>query len=312
MGMTITLNATHFTISPIRGNGSMYINGIRAIVGGAVLSAAALAVGAPAAGAGASVPCSGRALVKAIDNAASGATLYLTPGCRYVLNDLTGPLPAIDAPLTIRGGNSTIQRDPAADAFRLFTVNSDFNLDRVKLLGGDARTSPGGFGGAVAVNSGTTNLNRVFIRNNTATFSGGLGGVAGAVVNVSNSNIQNNTATRNGGGAANDGRMTFIDTVVNNNRAGEKGGGIASDGILVVTGSVVNDNTAGTVGGGVANIGPGTASIIRSIVNGNTANNAPGGIDNEGAPGAVTLTRSIVRGNTPTNCAPTFVQGCVH
>ncbi|MFD2355293.1 hypothetical protein ACFSTC_47600 [Nonomuraea ferruginea] len=148
------------------------------------------------------------------------------------------------APHHPRGGNSTIQRDPAADAFRLFTVNSDFNLDRVKLLGGDARTSPGGFGGAVAVNSGTTNLNRVFIRNNTATFSGGLGGVAGAVVNVSNSNIQNNTATRNGGGAANDGRMTFIDTVVNNNRAGEKGGGIASDGILVVTGSVVNDNTA--------------------------------------------------------------------
>ncbi|MEV3981529.1 hypothetical protein [Nonomuraea sp. NPDC049758] len=283
------------------------------VIGGAVLSAAVFTAGTPAAGASvANVPCSGPALVNAIGTAAPGATLSLTPGCTYVLNDSTGPLPPIDTPLTIHGQNSTIVRDAAASPFRLFTVNSNFNLDRVRLMGGDATTSPGGFGGAVAVNSGTTNLDRVLIQNNTGTFSGGLGGVGGTVVNVTNSNIQYNSATRNGGGAANDGRMSFTNSVLNNNRAGERGGAIASDGILTIIRSTINDNAAGIVGGGVANIGPGTATISRSVINNNTAANAPGGIDNEGAPGSVTLTASVVRGNVPTNCSPTPVPGCVN
>ncbi|MFD2355292.1 hypothetical protein ACFSTC_47595 [Nonomuraea ferruginea] len=63
----------------------------------------------------------------------------------------------------------------------------------------------------------------------------------------------------------------------------------------------------------MANFGPGTASIIRSIVNGNTANNAPGGIDNEGAPRRRDADAVDRAGqHPPTNCAPTFVQGCVH
>ncbi|WP_020540805.1 hypothetical protein [Nonomuraea coxensis] len=264
----------------------------------------------PAAGAWATVPCSGSALVNAINNAASGATLNLTPGCTYVLNNATGPLPTIIRPLTIHGRNSAIQRSQAANPFRLFTVNANFNLDRVRLRGGDATTSPGGFGGAVAVNSGTTNLNGVLIQDNRATFSGGLGGLAAATVNVSNSIIQGNSATRNGGGAANDGRMTFTNTVINNNRAGEKGGGIANDGTLVVNRSVITDNTAGNVGGGIANLAPGTATITRSVINNNRSTNAPGGIDNEAGAGAVTLTAAIVRGNTPTNCSPTPVAGC--
>ncbi|MFF4619867.1 hypothetical protein [Nonomuraea jabiensis] len=281
------------------------------VIGGVFLSAAAFAAGIPAASAMvANVPCAGSELVDAINNAAPGATIFLTPGCIYVLNNSTGPLPSINAPLTIHGQNSTIQRDPTASPFRLFTVNGNFNLDRVRLTGGDATTSPGGFGGAVAVNSGTTNLDRVLIQNNRGTYSGGLGGVGGTVVNVSNSNIQYNSADRNGGGAANDGRMTITNSVLNNNRAGDRGGAVANDGILAIVRSTVNDNAAGNAGGGVANFGPGTATISRSVVNNNTAGNAPGGIDNEGAPGSVTLTASVVRGNTPTNCSPTPVPGC--
>lgn len=288
--------------------------GIRWALGVGVLTAAAATAGMPAANAAntTTVPCSGAALVNAINNAGSGDTLILTPGCTYTLNNATGPLPAINVRLTIHGRNSTIKRDPAASPFRLFTVNSDFDLDRVKLKGGDATTSPGGFGGAVAVNSGTTNLNKVFIKKNTGTFSGGLGGIGGTVVNVSNSNIQRNSATNNGGGAANDGTMTFTNTIINNNTAGQKGGGVANDGTLRVNRSVVNNNTAGNVGGGIANIDSGTATITRSVVNNNTTNNAPGGIDNEGGPGAVTLINTIVRGNSPTNCSPTPVAGCVN
>lgn len=88
------------------------------------------------------VPCSGAALVAAINTAAPGATLNLTPGCTYVLNNSTGPLPPINTPLTIHGRNSTIQRASGSSPFRLFTVNSNFNLDRVRLMGGDASTSP--------------------------------------------------------------------------------------------------------------------------------------------------------------------------
>ncbi|MEU5861961.1 hypothetical protein ABZ815_12345 [Nonomuraea sp. NPDC047529] len=282
-------------------------------IGGVVLSAAAFAAGTPAASATvAVVPCAGPALINAINGAAPGATLFLTPGCTYVLNNSTGPLPPINKPLTIHGQNATIQRDPAAARFRLFTVNSNFNLDRVRLTGGDATTSTGGFGGAVAVNSGTTNLDRVLIQYNTGTLSGGIGGIGGTVVNVSNSNILNNSANRNGGGAATDGRMTFTNSLLTDNRAGERGGGIAGDGILTIIRSTINDNTAGIAGGGVANIGPGTATISRSVIDNNRAGGAPGGIDNEGAPGSVTLTASVVRGNTPTNCSPTPVPGCVN
>ncbi|MFI6928125.1 hypothetical protein ACIBIZ_49935 [Nonomuraea spiralis] len=299
-------------MSPFGGDSSMQATRAYRVIGGAVLTAAAFAAGTPAAGAMvANVPCAGAALVNAINTAAPGATLFLTHGCTYVLNNSTGPLPSINAPLTIHGQNSTIRRDPTAAPFRLFTVNNNFNLDRVKLMGGDATTSPGGFGGAVAVNSGTTNLDRILVIKNTGTFSGGIGGIGGTIVNVSNSTIQFNSVTRNGGGAANDGRMTFTNSVINNNRAGERGGGIANDGILTVIRSVINDNSA-DVGGGVANFGPGTVTISRSVINNNTANNPPGGIDNEGAPGSVTLTASVVRGNVPTNCAPTPVPGCIN
>ncbi|MFD2082531.1 hypothetical protein SAMN05421678_10223 [Actinopolymorpha cephalotaxi] len=256
------------------------------------------------------VSCDSAALIDAINNAAPGDTLNLAAGCNYILNDSTGALPEISVPLTIHGFGSTIQRDPSASPFRLFTVNSTFNLDRVTLAGGDASASPGGFGGAVAVFSGTTNLTRVTIQNNRGNFSGGLGGVSGTIVTVSRSRIQNNFALVNGGGAANDGTMSLTDTVVTDNHAGQKGGGLANDGRLTVTRTTVNSNVADNVGGGIANLSPGTVSLIQSVVNNNTSNNAPGGIDNEAGAGAVTLSNSVVRGNTPTNCSPTPVSGC--
>ncbi|MET8986583.1 hypothetical protein ABZW49_14120 [Nonomuraea wenchangensis] len=246
--------------------------------------------------------------MNAISNAASGATLNLTPGCTYVLNNSTfNPINTtgltINRPLTIHGRNSTIQRSATAK-FRLFTVNANFTLDRVRLREGDATISPGGLGGAIAVNRGTTNLDAVLIQKNTATFSGGIGALGGTVVNVSNSIIQGNSATRNGGGAGNNGIMTFTDTVISGNRAGEKGGGIANDGTLSVAQSIITRNEAGTVGGGIANLAPGTATVTRSLVNNNKATTPPGGIDNENGASAVRLTAAIVLGNTPTNCSP--------
>ncbi|MEV4292307.1 hypothetical protein AB0K40_42940 [Nonomuraea bangladeshensis] len=246
--------------------------------------------------------------MNAIRNAASGATLNLTPGCTYVLTNSTfNPINttglSINKPLTIHGRNSTIQRSATAK-FRLFTVNANFTLDRVRLREGDATTSPGGLGGAIAVNSGTTNLDAVLIQKNTATFSGGIGAVSGTVVNVTNSIIQGNSATRNGGGTGNNGRMTVANSVINGNRAGEKGGGIANDGTLAVVQSLITRNEAGTVGGGIANFVPGTVTVTRSLVNSNKATTAPGGIDNENGVGAVVRSAAIVQGNTPTNCSP--------
>ncbi|MFI6992085.1 hypothetical protein [Nonomuraea wenchangensis] len=292
----------------------MRANRIHRAAGGAILAATALTAGMPAANALATVPCSGSALVNAIGNAAAGATLNLTPGCTYVLNNNTFvPINTtgltINRPLTIHGRNSTIQRSATAK-FRLFTVNANFTLDRVRLRGGDATTSPGGFGGAVAVNSGTTNLDSVLVQKNTATFSGGIAAVGGTIVNVSNSIIQGNSATRNGGGAGNNGRMTFTNTVINDNRAGEKGGGIANDSTLSVVQSIITRNEAGTLGGGIANLAPGTVTVTRSVVNNNKATTAPGGIDNENGRAAATLTDAIVLGNTPSNCSPTPVTGC--
>ncbi|MEO3784751.1 hypothetical protein ABGB12_15545 [Actinocorallia sp. B10E7] len=258
------------------------------------------------------VPCDSTALITAINDAGAGDTLNLDHDCVYLLDGSTGPLPPINVPLTVHGNGSKIKRDPSAPPFRIFTVNADFRLDRVVLTRGDARNSPGSFGGAVAVFGGTTHLDRMTIKNNTATYSGGIGSLAGTTLIVSSSRIQGNFATINGGGAANDGTMSITDSVINNNTAGQKGGGLANDGTLRVTRSMVNNNRAGNVGGGIANVNGGTTILNRSTVNNNTADNAPGGIDNEAGANAVTLIRSNVRGNAPTNCSPTPVPGCVN
>lgn len=299
-----------------------------------------IAVPAPAQAATISVPCNVMALINAVNAATPGDTISLAPGCTYTLDNAhPGPL-VVDRPLTILGNGSTIQRDPSAVAFRIFTINSNLTMDLVTIRNGDAT---GSFGGGLAVFGGRLVLARSIVTNNTADFSGGLGVLSSGVADISTSQFTSNIATRNGGGVANDGRMSIDRTLIANNTAAGAagtvgGGGIANDGVLAISGSNINGNHApGAKGGGIANIlggtvttsgtnindndalaggtGGGIANIVSTVslsqsnVNNNASTNAPGGIDNAG--GVVSLNRTNVRGNTPTNCSPTPVPGCV-
>lgn len=260
------------------------------------------------------VPCNAMALKNAITaaNANPGPdTLNLAPGCLYLLDNTTGPLPSVTDPLTIHGNVSRIQRDVAAAPFRIFSVNSTLNLDNITLTGGDAT---GDFGGAVAVFSpGALNLTNGIIFNNTADFSGGIGGLAGTTINIINSLITGNSVTVNGGGLFTDGTMNVTNTVIRSNSAGNLGGGVANSGVLHLLNTVINSNRAPGLsgkGGGIANVLPGVATLTNSVVTGNSSTLPPGGIDNEGV--SVSLIRSVVVVNSPTNCSPTSVPGCVN
>ncbi|WP_192909578.1 hypothetical protein [Gandjariella thermophila] len=282
----------------------------------AALTAAAVTIGLAAvpgvASAQTPVPCSADDLVSAITAAnasPTGDTLSLAPNCVYVLDDSSGPLPTVTAPISIFGNNATVTRSPSASAFRIFDVDTSgtLTLNHLTVSHGDAT---GDFGGGIR-NFGTLTVVNSTVTRNTADFSGGIGTASGATTTVLFSTVAANSAGINGGGIASDGSLTVRHSVVSNNTAGEKGGGIASDGTLEISDSTVANNTASGptgVGGGVATTGGGTTTLTNTVVRDNSATNAPGGLDNAGA--STTLTDTTVTGNLPTNCVPTPVPGC--
>ncbi|MFE6760427.1 hypothetical protein ACFVDQ_43735 [Streptomyces sp. NPDC057684] len=241
------------------------------------------------------VPCSESALSNAIDNATAGESLVLARGCTYSL--LTA-LPPIDTTITIVGRNSTITRDTGAGNFGILSVapSGNLTLTNTTITNGVAPD----FGGGIA-NRGRLTVTGSNIHDNSANFSGGIGGGSGTVTRIVNSTIANNTANVNGGGVANDGDMTIVNSRITNNTATSGvGGGVANDGLLRIVSTDVNLNHANRAGG-VANVGGGTTTIVASNVNNNTAALAPGGVLNSG--GSVTLIATRVRGNSPTNCS---------
>ncbi|HEX5569207.1 MAG TPA: hypothetical protein VFY14_20210 [Streptomyces sp.] len=284
---------------------------VQALCLGAALTAG-LATASPAAAAQIDVPCDTNRLVAAIGTANSQPgpdTLVLAPGCTY---ELDKPLPGIRSDITVEADNSTLTRQ-ATVPFRILTVESGrLDLRDAFVTNGDAG---GSFGGGIAVFSGILEVTDSTVRDNRATFSGGIGGLEGTSITVNRSNIMNNLAERNGGGLISDGVMTVLRSRVVGNRAvAGAGGGIANSGVLRVERSNVNENTA-YQGGGIANLRVGsnpnpTVTLDSSNVNNNTATVMPGGVYNQG--GSVEVLASRINGNHPTNCLGTIspIPGC--
>jgi hypothetical protein len=263
------------------------------------------------------VPCDAAALATAITaaNAPGGAVLRLARRCVY---DITTPataatgLPVITGDIALVGGQeTTIRRDNAAAAFRVFDVAAGGRLRLVGISVLDGSTT--GLGGGVQ-NAGTLVLREVTLSGNTAANGGGVANLPNATATVSRTLFAANTTTGvGGGGVLNFGRLTADATAFRANSAPINGGGINTQtgGVTALIQSTVEGNVSGSLGGGLSNLG--TTTLNRSVVEGNQGSGG-GGIATAGntANNNVLLSRSVVRDNRPDNCSPrNTIPGCV-
>jgi predicted outer membrane repeat protein len=175
-----------------------------------VFSPTAVPTTTPAPGCNVNVPAgSAAALINAIDDAnANGNSqdvICLAPNSTYVFSSINNfyqsdgmALPRITTPMTILGGNATLQWNTGAGNARFFGVDASINpqaqltLDSVTLLNGRVTN----YGGTI-FNTGTLNLNNVTFRNNIA---GNLGGAIYNLgpMNITDSRFYGNSASQGG------------------------------------------------------------------------------------------------------------------
>ena len=225
---------------------------------------------------------------------AGADTIELAPSELYLLfvvdNSIFGPngLPFINGDLTINGNGSAIERDPNAEAFRIFFVGGRgiLRLNDVTLRNGLAEGfSANGLGGAIfnlgpielvntmlvdniAVRGGAienadfATLTDCTVSNNTATFlrGGGIYNFDGALT-MRNCTVSDNFAPAQGGGIYHDfGLLTLVNTTLSGNMAGDSGGGLYVNARVVMGNCTVSNNSA-PVGAGICSCGTSTTFI---------------------------------------------------
>jgi hypothetical protein len=212
-------------------------------------------------------------------NALGGAAIITLPAATYTLtiagagedNSATGDLD-IKSDVTIVGAGtgSTIINGSALD--RVLDISADVVLRALTVTNGRP-PGPGqkgnGYGGGIAINSGTVVLDQVAVSGNHGAF--GTGGIAvnGGNLTITGSTVSGNSTPYAGGGILvwNGGTANIINTTISGNSA-DNGGGVASnsDGTLItITNSTITGNTA-KFGGGGMKIDGGTLKIQNTIV----------------------------------------------
>ncbi len=299
---------------------------------GSSVSLVALMVAEPtvafAAPAKATVPCTGQALVRAINaaNAAGGGTINLTRWCHYALTSAVSGengLPVVTTRIAVNGNDATIDGTKTVRVLEVDGPVGNLSLQDVTITGGSADR-----GGGILNVGGTVTVNHSKVTRNTATQAGG--GIASATLDpssvakltVNNSEVTGNSQTTGpqdnglgGGGIVNVlGTVTLSRSEVSGNTAmGFVGGGIASGdymnfsgttSFLTLSKSQVDGNTAPNAGGGGIQNLLGSVILNSSQVNGNTSLNGGGissGNGNGGLPpgtSQLVLNKSQVDGNT--------------
>ena len=214
--------------------------------------------------------------------------------------DLLSSLRDLSNNLAIHGPGAsslTVQRDPGASAFGIFTVDSGFT---VSLSGLTIANGSSGTGGGI-LNAGTLTITDCTIAHNTADSGAGIWqgiGAApvlnGAALVLNHCTIIHNSVNRpdgEGGGIVNDfGTLRLNNCTLEDNSGGAEGGGIANHGELHLNQTLLVGNSAGA-GGGIANDWGGTVTIANgSSLTGNSASRQGGGVFNSGADGPATVT----------------------
>ena len=236
---------------------------------------------------------------------------------RAIDNNIVGPegllegpngLPSITGRITIRQNElgATIERDRAAQPFRLFHVSSGGTLNLFGLGLRYGRDSSD-FGGGAIFNRGTLTVERSAIYENTKTTGPGFHTVGGAGISnrgqalILDSEIGGNVVTEDefvnglGGGVLNIGEMEITGSWIFRNRSVSLGGGIFNGGVLRITATAIYDNVAedseGFGGGGGIEIQTGSVIIKNSTI----ARNQPGGISSASD---LTAVNTTITGNS--------------
>ena len=216
--------------------------------------------------------------LKSFDTSASGEILGLAAFSVFDNITIQGPSASAAA--------ITIQRDPGAAAFRIFSVDvgASLTLNDLTLNGGVAQGGAGAFGGgggaaglggAIAVNQASLQLNTVAMTKNEAV--GGHGGVGNLIVNGSV------VPGGGGGGLAFDGSFGNPALGGGGGMGGGPNGGFGS-----------GNNGAGTSGNGNT-AGPGGGGGGSGFASANSGNGGPGGFGGGGGGSGPSL--AAVSGN---------------
>ncbi len=164
--------------------------------------------------------------------------------------------------ITGNGANATTINGAFGNS-RFFLVNATVTISEVLLTGARA--------GAIATQSGSLTLDRVYVIGNSGTAGGGVYFGAGNNY-ILNSTFQNNNASANCGGFQSGGSANTTLMIVNSTFSGNFGGtsggaGCVDNGIVTIRNTTITNNTA-RIGGGVFLIG-GTANFGNSVIAGN-------------------------------------------
>ena len=159
---------------------------------------------------------------------------------------LESVLPDLSRNITITGlgaSTSTVQRDPAASPFRIFTVDrgETVNISGLTIAGGNAASGTGGG----LDNFGTLAVSNSVFSGNSAVIGGGLDNERGGTATVSDSSFTSNSAVIFGGGLFNFGTATVSDSSFTSNSAA-LGGGLDNIGTATVSDSSFTSNSAST------------------------------------------------------------------
>ena len=210
------------------------------------------------------------------------------------LNDLP-----INDDLTIDGptaGTLTIDANDNSQIFRIFEAETDANLNRLTLTGGN-----GIFGGAIAnIGANLTIVDSTITGNQATSGGGGIDSYGGATLMLVNSTITGNTSPI-GGGLNNEyygggSTATLINSTISGNTSTGQGGGIYNESTLTLINSTVVGNRGGAagngdVGGGLNN--DGTATLNNTLVAGNVVGAVGSETDNDlGGNSNLTVTSS--------------------
>lgn len=200
------------------------------------------------------------------------ADVLLTSAHGAILDELTG-LPMISTPLTIEGNGHTIQRDAAADPFRLMVINNaTVTFNNLTLTGGS-----GNYGGAFYSNRGIITLTNVTISGNEAVLSGGAFHQNRGRITVTGSTLSGNSGPVGGAIYTYRGGLTIGDSIISGNVAEDGSGGglyIAYQSTVDISDTTVSGNTAG-LGGGM-HLTESTVTVTDSLISGNTAETGAG------------------------------------
>ena len=269
------------------------------------------------------VPCYAGALASAINDASSGETIVLAPGCVYRLDQA---LPDVAVDLTIVGFDTELLRDRGAPSFSLLdlgcmvdltVVNVDFrngggpgddNGGAIYAGNGTDLTVQGGiftdnyseYGGAIESDDILAVTGAYFI-GNYAYDEGGAIYTDGDVASISGSTFQKNTTDDDEGGAIytdNDNTQLAGSTFTGN--SSYEGGAVYNDDDLAMTRDSLTANAAYD-GGGIYN--DSDLTVYGSLIDFNRASDDGGGIYNDWD---ITLGGDQIYGNQPDNCAFCF------